>query len=220
MKLYGYWRSSSAWRIRIALGLKGIRHEYEAVNLLRDGGQQNKPPFTTLNPQSQVPVLELDPRPSESAPRRIAQSMAILEYLEEQFPTPALLPAEPWLRARSRQLAELVNSGVQPYQNLPVLNHVKDVLKSDELAWVKHFITRGLKALETLAGETAGKFLVGNTPTFADIYLVPQMYFARRFTVDTAPFPTLLRAEAACAALPAFHAAHADQQADKPPAGG
>jgi maleylpyruvate isomerase len=219
MKLYGYWRSSSAWRVRIALGLKGIKHDYEAVHLAREGGQQNQAPFTAKNPQAQVPVLELDARPGEASPRRITQSMAILEFLEEHFPTPPLLPADPWLRARARQLAEVVNSGIQPYQNMPLLNYVKDVLGGDELAAARHFNHRGLTALETLARETAGKFLVGDAPTFADVYLVPQMYSARRFSVDVTGFPTLLRVETACAALPAFHAAHPDQQADKPATG-
>ena len=145
--------------------------------------------------------------------------MAILEYLEEQFPAPALLPGDPWLRARTRQMAEIVNSGIQPFQNLPTLNHVKDVLHGDERAWAEHHIGRGLKALEALVGETAGTFMVGQAPTFADILLIPQLYGARRFSVDLAPFPTLTRIEAACAALPAFHSAHADQQADRPAAG-
>ncbi|HEX3696758.1 MAG TPA: maleylacetoacetate isomerase [Polyangia bacterium] len=219
MKLYGYWRSSSAWRVRIALGLKGIQHDYEAVRLAREGGQQHEAPFTAKNPLAQVPLLELDARPGEAAPRRIAQSMAILEFLEEHFPTPALLPADPWLRARARQLAEVVNSGIQPYQNMPLLNYVKDVLGGDEMAAARFFNHRGLTALETLAKETAGDFLVGNAPTFADVYLVPQMYSARRFSLDVTSFPTLSRVEAACAALPAIHAAHPDQQADKPATG-
>src|SRR5438309_980757 len=116
MKLYGYWRSSSAWRVRIALAYKNISHEYQVVRLARENGEQNDPRFVAMNPLAQVPVLELDARPGDSRPRRIAQSMAILEYLEENFPTPALLPADPWLRARSRQLAEAVNSGIQPFQ--------------------------------------------------------------------------------------------------------
>src|SRR5216684_415731 len=127
MKLYGYWRSSSAWRVRIALALKNIPHEYQVVRLAREKGEQNDPRFLAKNPQAQVPVLELDARPGDSQPRRIAQSMAILEYLEETFPAPALLPADPWLRARSRQLAEVVNSGIQPFQNTGTLNYVKDV---------------------------------------------------------------------------------------------
>ncbi|MEA2699838.1 MAG: maleylpyruvate isomerase [Myxococcales bacterium] len=219
MKLYGYWRSSSAWRVRIAMALKGIAHEYQAVNLAAQRSEQRQPTFLAVNPQMQVPALELDVRPGENTPRRIAQSMAILEYLEEQYPAPALLPGDPWLRARSRQLAEIVNSGIQPFQNLPTLNHVKDVLHGDERAWADHHIGRGLKALEALVAETAGTFMVGQAPTFADILLIPQLYGARRFSVDLTPFPTLTRIEAACAALPAFHSAHADQQADKPAAG-
>ena len=216
MKLYGYWRSSSTWRVRIALGLKNLPHEYEIIRLAAGGGEQNKPEYVAKNPQAQVPLLELDRSPGESAPRRIAQSMAIIEYLEERYPTPALLPSDPWLRARTRQLAEIVNSGIQPYQNVPLLHYVREVLGRDEMATAAYFIERGLRALETLAGETAGKFLIGDAPTLADVYLIPQLYGSRRFGADVKQFPTLLRVEAACAALPAFHGAHADQQADKP----
>ena len=219
MKLYGYWRSSSAWRVRIALALKNIPHDYQAVQLARQGGDQHEQRFTAVNPLGQVPVLELDPLPGEKQPRRLTQSMAILEYLEEQFPAPALLPGDPWLRARVRQLAEVVNSGIQPYQNLPALTYVHETLNGDEMAWARYHIMRGLLALEALAQETAGAFLVGDSATFADIYLVPQMYAARRFSVETTQFPTLDRIEATCNALPAFHTAHPDQQADKPTPG-
>jgi maleylpyruvate isomerase len=146
--------------------------------------------------------------------------MAILEYLEERWPEPPLLPRDPWRRARARQLAEIVNSGMQPFQNSPgVLGYVKDVLHGDERAWVQHHHARGLVALETTAAETAGKFLVGDEVTFADVFLVPQLYGCRRFGVDLAPYPTLLRVEAACVALPAFAAAQPDRQPDVRPAG-
>ena len=216
MKLYGYWRSSSTWRVRIALALKNISHEYQILRLARDGGEQSSPGFVAKNPQAQIPLLELDARPGDTAPRRLAQSMAIIEYLEEQFPTPALLPSEPWLRARTRQLAEIVNSGIQPFQNVSLLNYIRDVLRGDETAAARHYNQLGLAALEALAPETARAFLVGDTPTLADVYLIPQLYGARRFGVDVTAFPTLLRVEAACAALPAFAAAHADNQPDTP----
>lgn len=218
MILHGYWRSSASWRVRIALAYKGLSYEYRAVNLVRDGGEQYGDAYRRLNPLSQVPVLELSPEPGAADGRRIAQSMAILEYLEECHPQPPLLPAEPWSRARARQLAELVNAGIQPLQNAPaVVGYVRDVLHGDEKAWLRHFIGRGLTALELTAQETAGAFLVGDAPTFADVCLVPQLYAARRFAVPVDAFSTLLRAEAACNALPAFAGAHPDLQPDAPP---
>jgi maleylpyruvate isomerase len=143
--------------------------------------------------------------------------MAIIAYLEERFPEPALLPADPWLRARARQLAEMINAGIQPLQNLATLDRVR-AAGADASAWAAHFIARGLEALETAAADTAKTFLIGETPTLPDLYLVPQLYNARRWSVDLARFPTLLRAEAACAGLPAFQAAHPDVQSDKPAA--
>jgi maleylpyruvate isomerase len=214
MKLYSYWRSSASWRVRIALAWKGIRYEYRPVNLAREGGEQYSPTYVAeINPLSQVPVLELD---GEEPPRRIAQSLAIIEYLEERFPEPALLPTEPWLRARTRQLAEIANAGIQPFQNTPTLGYVRGVLRGDEKAWLRHFLDRGLRALERTARETAGTFLVGGNPTLADICLVPQLYSARRFDVPLEPFPTLLRVEAACNSIPAFSSAHPDRQPDAP----
>jgi maleylpyruvate isomerase len=214
MKLYSYWRSSASWRVRIALAWKGIPYEYRAVNLVRGGGEQYGATYVAeVNPLSQVPVLELD---GEGPPRRIAQSLAIIEYLEERFPEPALLPAEPWLRARARQMAEITNAGIQPFQNTPTLSHVRDVMRGDEKAWLRHFLDRGLRALERSARETAGTFLVGGSPTVADVCLVPQLYSARRFDVPLDPFPTLVRVESACNALPPFASAHPDRQPDAP----
>jgi maleylpyruvate isomerase len=212
VKLYDYWRSSSAWRVRIALHIKGVAYEREAVNLSPHGGAQHAPAFREKNPIGQVPVLELDDG------RRITQSMAIIAYLDERFPAPLLLPADAWLRARARQLAEMVNAGIQPLQNLDTLLRVKHELGGDAEAWARHFIGRGLGALELAAAETAGTYLVGEAPSLADLYLVPQLYNARRYGVELAPFPLLVRVEAACAALPAFQAAHPDAQPDAVPA--
>jgi maleylpyruvate isomerase len=215
MRLYSYWRSSASWRVRIALGYKGLSHEYRAIHLVRDGGQQYAPEYREINPLSQVPVLELE---EDGTLRRIAQSMAILEYLEERFPDPPLLPSEPWRRARARMLAEIVNSGIQPFQNGPsVLGYVKDTLHGDEQAFARHFIGRGLAALELSAAETAGPFLVGEHPSFADVCLVPQLFGARRFGVDLSGVPTLLAAERACEVLPAFIAARPERQPDASP---
>ena len=215
MILYDYWRSSSAWRVRIALHFKGIAFERRVVNLIKDGGEQHTDAFRTLNPLGQVPVLVTE---EKDGARTITQSMAIIGYLEETVPVPPLLPADPWLRARARQLAEIVNAGTQPLQNLTVLDHV-EAQGLDREAWARHFIARGLAALEAASQETEAKFLVGDAPSIADLYLVPQLYNARRWKVDLAPYPTLVRVDATCSGLPAFVAAHPDAQSDARPAG-
>ena len=209
MKLYGYWRSSSSWRVRIGLGLKRLDYEYVAVNLLE--GEQHREGYRAINPSSTVPLLEVN---EDGRTVRIAQSVAILEYLEERNPEPSFFPQHPYLRARVRMLVELVNSGIQPLQNLSVLSYVDTVLHGDKKAWTQHWIDRGLRSLQALAEETAATFLVGEHPTLADAYLVPQLYAARRFGVDLSPFGLLLRVESNCNALPAFEAAHADRQPD------
>lgn len=215
MKLYSYWRSSCSWRVRIGLNLKGLAYTYEAVHLIKDGGQQNSEAYRALNPMRTVPTLELE---EGGVVRRLSQSIAILEYLEERYRTPALLPSEPLLRARVRMLAEMVNSGIQPLQNLSVLQFVKGELKADDKAFGAHWNTRGLVALEAAVKETAGTYCVGDTVSLADIFLVPQLHGARRFGVDLTAFPTLTRIEAACDKLPAFQAAHPDRQPDAVPA--
>ncbi len=219
MILYDYWRSSSAWRVRIALHFKGIAFERRVVNLIKDGGEQHTDAFRTLNPLGQVPVLVTQ---EKDGARTITQSMAIIGYLEETVPVPPLLPADPWLRARARQLAEIVNAGTQPLQNLTVLDHV-EAQGLDREAWARHFIARGLAALEAASQETEATFLVGDAPSIADLYLVPQLYNARRWKVDLAPYPTLVRVDATCAGLPAFVAAHphaqSDAQSDARPSG-
>jgi maleylpyruvate isomerase len=212
MRLFSFWRSSASWRVRIALAHKGLAYEYVPVHLGR-GEQYADSYVAALNPISQVPVLELDGSP----PRRLSQSLAILEYLEEQFPLPPLLPVDPFLRGRARQLAEIVNAGIQPFQNVPPQVYVRDVLRGDELAWTQHFIARGLRALERSALETAGTFLVGGQPSIADVCSIPQLYSARRFAVSLDPYPTLVRCEAACLALPAFTTTHPDKQPDAVP---
>jgi maleylpyruvate isomerase len=215
MKLYSYWRSTSSWRVRTALNLKGLAYTYEAVHLLKDGGQQNTEAYRALNPMRTVPTLEFE---EGGVVRRLSQSIAILEYLEERYRTPALLPADPLLRARARMLTEMVNSGIQPLQNVPVLQFVKHELKSDEKIFAAHWNARGLTALEAAVKETAGTYCLGEAVSFADICLVPQLYSARRYGVDLTPFPTLTRIEAACEKLPAFQAAHPDRQPDAAPA--
>jgi maleylpyruvate isomerase len=215
---YDYWRSSSAWRVRIALNLKGISVERRFVNLApQGGGAQHTGEFRALNPFSEVPVLVVEDAGGRA--RVLTQSMAILGYLDERFPTPPLFPADPWLRARARQLAEMVNAGIQPFQNLSLQERLRGSGVAEPAEIARHYNARGLAALESLAAETAGTFLVGEAPTVADIYLVPQLYGGRRYGVDVAAFPTLLRIEAACAALPAFADARPEVQPDAPQPG-
>jgi maleylpyruvate isomerase len=213
MKLYGYWRSSSAWRVRIALLYKGLAFENHPVHLVRDGGEQHSAGYRAVNPMEEVPTLELE---EAGRPRRISQSLAIIGYLERIAPTPPLCPADPFDAAKAWQLAEMVNAGVQPLQNSAVLLRVKNELRGDEQAWARHFIARGLAALEAVAAETAGAHLVGGSVSVADVCLVPQLYNARRYGIEVGAYPTLLRVERRCFTLPAFAESHPDRQPDAP----
>jgi maleylpyruvate isomerase len=224
MTLWGYWRSSATWRVRIALAWKQVPYDYRPVNISEGHGEQRTSAHVSRNPIGQVPVLEMGvdeaaPVPGLLGPYYMGQSLAILEYLEERFPDPPLLPSHPWLRARSRQMAEIINAGIQPYHNAPsVFGTLQNTVHGDAQAWAQTFIIRGLVAIEETAAATAGKFLVGDQPSFADACLVPQLYSARRFQVDLAALPIsrLLRVEAACNELPAFAEAHAERQPDAP----
>lgn len=213
MKLWSYWRSSSAYRVRIALGLKQLPFEYAAIHLIRDGGQQHQAEFGAVNPQRQVPVLEVEEGGSTV---RLVQSIAIIEYLDERFPSPPLLPSTPAARAHVRALAELVNSGIQPLQNTSTFDELRRHNVPTE-PWAQHFVAKGLAALEELAAPRAGAFLFGDSVSLADVFLVPQLYNARRFGVPYAALPTLARAEKSCAALPAFDAARPEAQPDAEP---
>jgi maleylpyruvate isomerase len=213
MKLYSYWRSSSSWRVRIGLNLKNLDYEYIAVHLLRDGGDQYRA-YSVKNPMAQVPLLELE---DEGQTLQIAQSLAILAYVDERFPDPPLLPARRRERAFCRELSELVNAGIQPLQNLNVLEELERRFPgANRDEWCAYFIGRGLSALERRAEKTAGQYLVGDQVTLADVCLVPQLYNARRFGVALDAYPTLCRAEAACNVLEAFVRAHPDRQPDAP----
>lgn len=215
MKLYGFWRSTATWRVRIGLAYKEIPFEYEAVNLRKDGGEQNSEDYRDKNPMRQVPLLEFsDPKSGRLV--RLTQSVAILEYLEEHFGGTPLLPPDPVARAKARQIAELVNAGIQPLQNLAVTQWVKNQLHGDDKAWVTHWVEKGLVSLEALVRETAGRFSVGNSVSMGDLFIVPELYYARTFPLSLDAYPTLLRIEAACMALPAFVSAHAENQPDAP----
>jgi maleylacetoacetate isomerase len=210
--LYGYWRSSAAWRVRIALNLKGLAWQSHPVHLVRGGGEQHAPAFRALNPQGLVPALEIDGRV-------LTQSLAIIEYLDETRPAPPLLPADAPGRARVRSLAQLVAADIHPLNNLRVLQWLEQRGGLDEAQredWYRHWVEEGLGALEArLARESAtGRFCHGDSPGLADCCVVPQLYNARRYKVSLEPFPTVLRIEAACMALGAFRDAAADSQAD------
>jgi maleylacetoacetate isomerase len=206
--LYSYWRSSCSYRVRIALAFKQIPYRYHAVNLIKDGGEQLKDEYAHLNPMKVVPSLLIDGVV-------LNQSVAILEYLEETRPGPvSLLPPKdkPVLRARARQIVNIIVADTQPLQNLKVLNMVGEDRK---MAWAKHWIQNGLQGVEKVLQETAGKYCVGDQVTFADLALVPQIYNARRFGVDLEPFPIIRRVTEALEQLPEFQAAHPDAQPDK-----
>ncbi len=212
LELRTYWRSSSTWRVRIALHWKGLEYEATPVHLVRDGGEQHGPEHRALNPMEQVPVLLVDGEP-------LAQSVALVEFLEELVPTPPLLPSAPLDRARVRQMVEIVNAGIQPLQNLSVLQALEGnygLTGEARGAWARHWIHKGFLALEEFATRWSGRYALGDAVTLADLYLVPQLYNARRFGVDLTPFPTLLRVEEALSPLPAFVAAHPDNQPDAP----
>ena len=207
--LRNYWRSSASHRVRTALGLKGLAFEYVPVSLL--GGDQLSEAYRAKNPMAQVPTLELTE--DDGAQLRLTQSIAIIEYLEERWPDPPLLPRELFLRARARLLAELCNSGMQPHQNLATLRKLK-ALGVETGPWVQGFLGDGLAAFAHFAAETAGAFCVGDAPTIADVCLVPQLASARRFGVPLERFPQLLEIEARCLSLPAFADAMPDRQPD------
>jgi maleylacetoacetate isomerase len=209
--LYSYWRSSSAWRVRIALNLKEIDYEYRAVSLIK--GEQQSPDYLAINPLGRVPTLLIDGQ-------TLTQSRAIIEYLDETRPNPSLLPRDQAARAQARAIADVIVADIQPLQNLQVLQKLQhDFGVSDEKKneWAKHFNHAGLKAVETAVQKTAGRYCVGDSVTLADICLIPQLYSARRFGVDVSEFPTLLAVEKNLLSLPAFQRADAFAQPDAPP---
>jgi maleylacetoacetate isomerase len=209
--LYSYWRSSCSHRVRIALALKGLAYEYRAVDLL--SGEQSGPAHLGRNPSGYVPCLVMDGV-------NYFESVAIIELLDEAFPDPPLFPATARGRARVRALVEIVNSGIQPLQNLSVARRARDGA-SEQKEWSRHFNARGLSAFEqamkTAEGEgVRGRFAYGDAPTAADVFLVPQVYAAKRVGVDLAPLPGVMRAFEAAMGLDAFQAAAPEKQPDAP----
>ena len=212
MKLYDYFRSSAAYRVRIGLKLKGLDYEAIPVHLIKDGGEQLKAPYRAVNPSGLVPSLQ-------DNGATITQSLAILEYLDEVHPMAPLLPRDALGRARVRSLALAIACDIHPLNNLRVLRYlVKEagLTEDAKTAWYVHWVQEGFAALEAqLAGSSdTGRFCHGDTPTLADIVLAPQVFNAARFHIDMAPYPTIARIDAACRELPAFIAAHPSQQPD------
>lgn len=216
LRLYSYWRSSAAYRVRIGLNLKHLPYDIVPVHLTRDGGDQHRPEFRETNPQGLVPVLQ-------HGGRTIRQSMAILEYLDETWPDRPLLPTISRDRARVRAIAQTICCDIHPLNNLRVLKYFEQEWscpQPERDEWVRHWIREGFMALEASLAEhlATGTFCEGDVPSMADCCLVPQVYNARRFGVDLGAFPTILRIEAACLELPEFDAARPERQPDCPEA--
>jgi len=211
-QLYSYFRSSAAYRVRIALNLKGLEYDILPVHLVRGGGENFKPEYLSVNPLGLVPALATGEGP-------VIQSLAIIEYLEEMHPEPPLLPDSPHERARVRALAQTVASEIHPLNNLRVLDYLVNRLGVDEeqkLAWYRHWVNEGLAGMETLlAGNPqTGSFCHGDRPTLADCCLVPQLYNAVRFDCPLDAFPTIRRIETHCSELRAFRDAAPENQPD------
>jgi len=209
VKLYSYFRSSAAYRVRIALNLKGLPYEMVPIHLTRDGGQQRKPDFVAVNPQMRVPVLAL------SGGEVLTQSLAIIEYLDETNPDPPLLPAEALDRAKVRSIAQLIACDIHPLNNLVALQYIKRQLKHEQPeidAWYHHWVLQGFAALEAMIEP--GPYAFGGRVTLADLCLVPQVFNARRLKVPLEAFPKIVAVDAACLRLSAFDKARPENQPD------
>jgi maleylpyruvate isomerase len=208
MKLHGYFRSGAAYRVRIALNLKGLAAEHVSRHLRK--GEQRTPDYLAVNPQGLVPTLQVD------GGVNLTQSLAIIEWLDETYPVPSLLPKDPHRRAQVRAFAQVIACDTHPIQNLKILARLRELgLAEDQVTgWAAWANREGLTACEKLIAAEPGPFCFGDTPTIADLCLVPQLANARRFGVDVAAFPRLLQAEAAAKALKAFADAAPERQAD------
>ncbi|MGF0336177.1 maleylacetoacetate isomerase [Ectopseudomonas toyotomiensis] len=213
LKLYGYWRSSAAYRVRIALNLKGLACEQLPVHLLRDGGEQHAAEYRALNPQGLLPLLVDE----QNGGVRIAQSLAIFEYLEEIFPVPALLPADPAERAQVRALALHIACDVHPLNNLRVLQYLSNELGASDAAktaWYQHWVALGLAAVEEGLAVFDGRLSLGERPGYLEACLIPQLYNARRFNCDLAAYPRIVALAARCEPLETFRLAVPEVQPD------
>lgn len=210
MQLYSYFRSSAAFRVRIALAIKGLTAEIVPVHLLQDGGQQHSPAYAQLNPSELVPTLQ-------DQEHVLTQSLSILEYLEEQYPDPRLLPQATHLRAQVRAFCLNIACDIHPLNNLRVLQYLTGTLKLSDIEknqWYQHWIVTGLNSLEAQLQATAGKFCFGDQLTMADCCLIPQVYNAKRFQIDLSAYPLIEAVYAQCMTLPAFIEAAPEQQPD------
>jgi maleylacetoacetate isomerase len=212
LRLYGFWRSSAVYRVRIALNLKGQAYETVPVHLVKDGGEQHTAAFAELNPQELVPVLK-------HGHRILRQSLAIIDYIDETWPEPPLLPSVARDRQRVRAIAQMIACEIHPLNNLRVLNYLIGTLglaKEQKDGWYRYWVDVGFEALEKSLSQDGrtGRYCHGDAPTLADICLVPQIANARRFDIDMSPYPTLTRIEAALNELPAFAAAAPARQPD------
>ena len=210
MKLYSYFRSSAAYRVRIALNLKGIAYETASVHLVKEGGHNRRPEFRAINPQMRVPALVTP------AGDVLIQSLAIIDYLDETHPEPPLLPKDPIARAKVRALAEIVACDIHPLNNTSPLRYLKHTMGQEQSAidaWYHHWVTEGFEAIEALI-DGGGPYACGKAVTLADICLVPQVANARRLKVPLDRFPKIIVADEACLALPAFDRARPENQPD------
>lgn len=209
MDLFTYYRSTSSYRVRIALALKGLPYEAIPVNLIKDGGEHRRSDYLALNPQGRVPLLRTD------EDTLIPQSPAILEYLEERYPETPLLPEDILARARHRSVAAIIGCDIHPLHNVSVLNRLRqlNIAEADVSAWIMHWISEGLSAVEALIGDEG--FCFGEAG-LADVYLLPQLYAAHRFNVSLESLPRIARIERLALEHPAFQQAHPDAQADRP----
>ncbi len=209
MQLYSYFRSSAAYRVRIALNLKGLAFETIPIHLQKDGGQQLKPDYRAINPQMRVPTLKLN------SGDLLTQSLAIIEYLDETHPQPPLLPRDAVARAKARALAQLIACDIHPLNNVAPLRYLKSELGQDQAtidAWYHHWVIVGFDALEAMLGD--GPYTCGSAVTLADICLVPQVANARRLKVPLDAYPKIVAIDAACGKLPAFERARPENQPD------
>lgn len=210
--LYGYWRSSASYRVRIALALKGIDYHNRSVHLVKDGGEHLQNDYRNLNPQALVPTYQ-DTRIT------LGQSQAIIDYLDEQHPEPPLLPRDPVRKAQCRAMAQLIACEIHPLDNLSVLKYLTGTIgisEESKLAWYHHWIDKGFRALEQQTRDVlgAGQLSLGDRPGYFEAFLVPQMYNARRFNCPLDDFPNLCAIDAACQQLEAFKQAAPEQQPD------
>ncbi len=212
IELYNYFRSSASYRVRIALNLKGLSFVYRPVHLIKDGGEQNQKPYREVNPAGEVPTLIDDGFV-------ISQSMAIIFYLDDKYPEPRLIPVEPKAKAKVIQLCEAVNAGMQPLQNLKVLQELESRFGVDQGgkdAWVQRWVTAGFESMEKALEKTSGTYCFSDHITAADCFLIPQVFTAKRFNVDMSNYPNISRINETCLNLDAFKKAHPMNQPDTP----